>query len=365
MNYCAQDNLLNMVLDVPHISTDPTLAENTIQCYKKALEICRHIQSRLLTPDGCLSPIVLSSQFHRFQNLFCTSANLACLLNGGPSRDALDDYFCAAELAIRYPFSQLEAERYTFRDLIFAACVTGFSASSYDSPPPVQILRALAGSGSGDIPHFSDPGFDILRAVRNSGNRLADALFYEGFGVLPTLMLRPDEALRLPSLLFPESSGILPVIYDRDKGQSAAPSDNIRQLTHHMTSTILLSLAKRFQDGVFGVDIPVRVGKPLRVSPSLVLLLYYLALALSPSPSLYNNVGVVLSGFSSALRRNVHGNHQALSGQDLAKAYYEMGLHLNPTHPHLLTNYGSLLKDQGRVSEAIQCALLYPQPTPC
>jgi len=31
-----------------------------------------------------------------------------------------------------------------------------------------------------------------------------------------------------------------------------------------------------------------------------------------------------------------------------------MGLHLDPAHPHLLTNYGTLLKDQGLLTEAIQ-----------
>jgi len=77
-------------------------------------------------------------------------------------------------------------------------------------------------------------------------------------------------------------------------------------------------------------------------------------LALSPSPSLYNNIGVALSGLSAVPMDDVHGNHQALTGQALAKTYYEMGLHLDPAHPHLLTNYGTLLKDQGLLTEAIQ-----------
>jgi hypothetical protein len=348
-----------MVLEPASIaSTNPARSrEDTLPFYTKALEICRYIQSRLVDADGRLSSMVSLSHFHRFQNIFCTSANLMHLINGGSPQDVLNDYFGAIELAIRTPSPYVESERYSIRDVVLAACIAGYSISSFDGSIPDLIHEALVNAaGSGVLRGIADPGFSILRAAHSSGDRLAEALFSEGSGVLPTLLLQPDEALRLPMLLFPESLGILPVASSRAASDihPRLPNEDIRRQIHLMTATILLSVAKRIQDGVAGVDIPIRLGGTLRASPSLILMLYYLALALSPSPSLYNNVGVILSGLSAVSMRHVHGRPQALSGPELAKTYYEMGLQLDPAHPHLLTNYGSLLKDRGHVTEAIQ-----------
>ena len=341
-------------------STDPIGARgNTIPFYVKALEICRYIQSRLVDSDGCLSSMVSQSHFHRLQNLFCTSANLIQFIDGG-SQDVLNDYFTAIELAIRSPSAYVASDRYTIRDFIFAICIAGYSISSLDGTLPAPIFEAL-----GDVAGFKTAqgatlsGFNILQAVHTSGDRMAEALFREGSGVVPMLLLRPDEALRLPMLLFPESLSVLPVACSRAASGTypVLLSEEIGRQTHLMTSIILLSMAKRIQDGVSGVDIPIRAGASIRISPSLVLLLHYMALALSPSPSLYNNVGVALSGLSAVSLRNVHGNSQALTSQELAKSYYEMGLQLDPAHPHILTNYGSLLKDQGHIARAIQSVL--------
>lgn len=331
-------------------------AEDAIQRYQKAVDICRDVHSRLLAENGFLSPTVPPSQIHRLQNILRTSANFAHLISDGPSLEGMYDYFCAVELALHAPAAgQVEDERVTFRDLVLAVSVAGLLVSSHDTPLPAQISEALepkgADSRTARILRLGDRGFDILRAVHASGELLANAVYHEGFGVIPTLMLHPDEALRLPLLIFPGYMGTLPAIYEG--AQADSRSNTTRDHTNNMTAMILVSLAKRFQDGVSGVDIPVR-GTPLRVSPSLVLLLYYLALALSPSPSLYNNVGVVLSGLSSLTYHDVTGTRQIYHAQDLASAYYEMGLQMDPTHPHLLTNYGSLLKDKGRTDEAIQ-----------
>lgn len=331
--------------------------------YRKALDICRYLQSRFVDSDGSLTSILPPLQFHRFQNIYCTSANLVQLIDGPSSQHALTDYFRAVELAVHAPAPIPESERFTFRDLVLATCIAGYSASSQEFSESSQALQEIVSSGESETPtDTGERSFSILRAVHASGDHLAEALYQEGFGVLPTLMLRPEDALRLPMLLFPESSGVLPVVCPRTSpGPFVTPSDEHTRQTHQMTSTILLSLAKRFQDGISGFEVPVRTGVPLRVSPSLVLLLYYLALALSPSPSLYNNVGVLLSTLSSMAMRSVHGDGQVLSGQELAKAYYEKGLELDPTHPHLLTNFGSLLKDQGRTTDAIRCAFLSEQ----
>lgn len=345
-----------MILDPSSLGVihSETTREDVVPFYRKALDICQHIQSRLIDSKGCLSSMVTPPQFHRFQNIFCTSANLVQLIDGGLSEDALNYYFSAVELAIRPP---VESPRYTFRDLVFAICIAIYSTLSHAVSAPESIIHALAVTDISGVPlGLEDPAFNILQAVHAAGDKLVEILYSEGFGVLPTLLLRPDEALRLPMLLFPETLGVLPPICSRSNPRShpELPLANVRNQAHLMTSTLLISLAKLFQDGLSGVDVPGGKGVPLRISPSLVLLLYYLALALSPSAALYNNVGVVLSGISSTSIRNAHGNPLVLSGPELAKAYYEMGLQLDPTHPHLLTNYGSLLKDQGHITEAIQ-----------
>jgi hypothetical protein len=99
------------------------------------------------------------------------------------------------------------------RDFVFAACIAGYSTSSLDGSIPAPILGALVDVGKPVIPQgIAESDFGILRAAHASGDCLAEALFHEGLGVLPTLLLHPDEALRLPIVLFPESSGVLPRI---------------------------------------------------------------------------------------------------------------------------------------------------------
>ena len=48
---------------------------------------------------------------------------------------------------------------------------------------------------------------------------------------------------------------------------------------------------------------------------------------------------------------------QVLDGTALARMYYTAGLQLDGKHPHLLTNLGSLLKDQGQAEQAIKCVI--------
>ncbi|KAJ1878849.1 hypothetical protein LPJ66_011810, partial [Kickxella alabastrina] len=99
------------------------------------------------------------------------------------------------------------------------------------------------------------------------------------------------------------------------------------------------------------------VVQPLAV----VLPLYYLALALAPSPSTCNNLGIILSAIPTpptpTLVPSLQGGHQAAQapmGAALALQYYTHGLALDARHPHLYTNLGSLLKDLGYVAEAVR-----------
>lgn len=125
------------------------------------------------------------------------------------------------------------------------------------------------------------------------------------------------------------------------------------KVRYTLTAALSLTIATRLQDVPPGLEVTTATN--IRSSISLVLLLYYLALSISPSPSTYNNLGIFMQALP--MRRThikPNGEHEALTGTMLARIYYERGLDLYPGHPHLLTNLGSLLKDQGFLSDAIR-----------
>lgn len=344
--------MLHMLIRVPN-------SESDFAADQKALAVCHYIQSRLSDRKGRISPEVPPAQFHRFQNIFRTTSNLENLLDGaGAEGRAMFELMHGLELAIRAPSSDEENGNYTFRDLIVAACIAGYSTSGQEESTPTPVLRALVDALQiqPQSTTTSPEASTIMKPVRASGDRLAEALFREGRGALPTMMLRPDEVLRLPMLIFPETWGVLPALCseDPDDGVMVIPEEETRQRTNLMTSSIFLAMAKMMQDGSSGAAIALSASGIMTGSPSLILMLYYLALAFSPSASLYNNVGVVLSGLSCASVRHVQGNGGYGNGQELAKTYYEIGLRMDPKNSHLLTNYASLLKNQGHVSEAVQ-----------
>ncbi|KZT65129.1 glycosyltransferase family 41 protein [Daedalea quercina L-15889] len=245
------------------------------------------------------------------------------------------------------------------RDLLAASCVAGYviSASS-NGPVPDELMQSLSIPGQ---PTFQEllhqPPLDLFRVVHASGEGVLDALLRLGGGVLPVLLLLPDQIMRLPLVLFPFSLGVVPAICTRNPqtGQLDLPPESTRQKTNLMTSTILLTLAKRLQDESLANARLPGLGGAVNVSVSLVILLYYVALSISPSPSTYNNLGILLCALSNSRTIwNTQGQRNLLNGPTLARFYYQAGLQLDPNHPHLLTNMGSLLKDQGRVEEAIE-----------
>lgn len=198
---------------------------------------------------------------------------------------------------------------------------------------------------------------------------------------LPLVLLHPDQVTRLLDLTFPETGGVLPSL--AGTGHTTSPSSaeatttsNIQQAAQ-TTSTILLTLAKMFQDMMN----PSSSGSPNAIAAaaadvsstkptmSILLPLYYLSLALNPSPSTANNLGIILSNISGAavasaavLQDKPHQLQAPITGTSLALQYYTYGLQLDPRHPHLYTNLGSLLKDLGHLNEAVR---MYEKAVEC
>ncbi|KAI8884412.1 glycosyltransferase family 41 protein [Backusella circina FSU 941] len=170
---------------------------------------------------------------------------------------------------------------------------------------------------------------------------------------IPLVLLQPDQAVRIFQIVFSSSAGILPGIVSL--AQSPEHASAIQQ-ANQTTSTLLLTLAKLFQD-IMNPTSPALVAvAQTGHTPTLstLLPLYYLSLALHPSPSTANNLGIILSNISGAVAASaVRMTDNALTGTMLAMQYYMYGLQLDPRHPHLFTNLGSLLKDMGHLNEAI------------
>lgn len=113
----------------------------------------------------------------------------------------------------------------------------------------------------------------------------------------------------------------------------------------------LLNLAKTLQDGIHSGKTDHAISFSSR-SPTFydILSLYLLSLSLNPSASTANNIGILLNSLSTSMPNRNHV-------RSLALMYYQYGLSLDPKHPHLYTNLGSLFKEQGRLQPAIEMYL--------
>lgn len=169
------------------------------------------------------------------------------------------------------------------------------------------------------------------------------------------LLLRPDQAKQTASKVFSRTHGELPGL--------CHVAAHARKGAISTTSNSLLSLAKIFQDSMSSDG----TLSGLRARPSGVgdiLALYYLSLSLQASPSTANNVGILLASVQQSSTQsaampaaqypNRHPGIVVGSGLELALAYYQYGLTLDPKHVHLHTNLGSLLKDIGQLDQAIE-----------
>jgi protein O-GlcNAc transferase len=267
---------------------------------------------------------------------------------------AIRDYFTGIELVIQSPAA--EHSPYSMREFILACFVACYIIMSTPSRPLPDTLVACLPE---DITAMmTSSKFDFLQCVRSSGDDVLHALLRLGRNVLPFLLLHPEQVSRLPTVLFPYSKGVLPALCTLSNDISPEllpPPEATRRQTNLMTGNIVLALAKYYQDlPSSSVSIPGFSGL-LNVNHALAIMFYYLALSLSPSPSTYNNMGIILSTVSDTTSWTSNtGECVTLSGSDLAKIFYTEGLKLDPSHPHLLTNLGSLYKDRGNIETAIQ-----------
>ncbi|ORY72723.1 hypothetical protein BCR35DRAFT_307496 [Leucosporidium creatinivorum] len=372
--------------------------------YQEALALCEYVESQIFALDSTsssnrpktpssttfvnpishlprprsLPSVVPINHVHRVQNLFYAKGNLRMAL--GDAAGAQDEYEKAIEVALSVPHwvkeqatgFQYPMDGLSTRDLVVVAIVLGKVLAAYaqggsndsEKAALVEMVRQLGvGDKTGKL------AFErLFRVVKEGGDGYVSKLLAMGGGVLPTVLLQPDHLHQLPTMLFPETHGALPSLFDPTTSPATSPLtqpphppeiDPARKSainsTNQTTSTMLLTLAKIFQDAS-GANSATRLTLGgITSSQSLLLPLYYVALALYPSPSTCNNLGILLSTMNATTLVSP-GKGQApilLSGQQLALQYYEAGLKLDPKHPHLYTNLGSLLKDMGQLPQAV------------
>ncbi|GAA6013595.1 hypothetical protein JCM11491_002719 [Sporobolomyces phaffii] len=377
----------------PPIPTAPRL--------EQALSLCEFVESQIYaapasasnpaipaTREAFLNPlsnlarprnlpsIIPFNNTHRVQNLFYAKGNLRLAL--GDAAGAQDEYEKAIEVALslpewahRIPGLQYPVGGATTRDLVVVATVIGKILSAFaqagsnpsDSHLPSQMAAQLGvADARGGIPFER-----IFHVVQQGGDAYVRTLLDLGGGMLPVVLLEPHLLAQIPPMLFPECRSHLPSMLDpawytppSADGQPAE-SDPARRgvvgSTNQTTSTMLLTLAKVLQDSLGPTSSNQLSVGGVPASQSLLLPLYYIALALYPSPSTCNNLGILLSTMNATTLIGSQDPTKppvVLSGQQLASRYYEQGLRLDPKHPHLYTNLGSLLKDMGQLPQAVE-----------
>ncbi|GAA5872460.1 hypothetical protein JCM16303_004528 [Sporobolomyces ruberrimus] len=322
-----------------------------------------------------LPSIIPYSNTHRVQNLFYAKGNLRLAL--GDSTGAQDEYEKAIEVALsvpewaqRIPGLRYPVEGGTTRDLVVATTVIGKILAAFaqagsnpsDSQLHSQMAMQLGVADERGGIHFEQ----LFRTVKDGGDAYARKLLEMGGGVLPVVLLEPVSLQRIPPMLFPESRSQLPSMLDPawytpptadgHPAESDPARRNVVASTNQTTSTMLLTLAKVLQDSLGPTSANQLSVGGVPASQSLLLPLYYIALALYPSPSTCNNLGILLSTMNATTligSQDPSKPPMLLTGQQLALRYYEQGLHLDPKHPHLYTNLGSLLKDMGQLPQAV------------
>ncbi|SNX83267.1 related to UDP-N-acetylglucosaminyltransferase [Melanopsichium pennsylvanicum] len=355
--------------------------------FKEALQLCDHVESHVVGQQNApgtslplhLPPNLPLTQTPRLQNLFYAKGNLKFVLPELGSVPAATEYQKAVEVVL----SPDASTRYSLRDLVVAACAVGLLSMGAMLPGTAAAAAALevavalginpanpehaAVIASGAFSRFCPGG--ILALVKLSGDVVVNTLLRLGNGQLPMLLLLPEAATQLCKVIFAETAGGLPALarsQSTSKQQNLATLQQAQKQAAQTTSTILLTLAKLFQDAtgnpIAGPHGALTLGG-IPPSISLLLPLYYLSISMHASASTCNNLGILLSSIPVVTTViNASGQPQQLNGQALAMQYYTQGLQLDPKHPHIYTNLGSLLKDLGHLNEAIK---MYQKAVEC
>lgn len=327
-------------------------AETEYVKYGKVLELCELVQPRLVDKEGRLLLDLLPDQLYHLQNTFYVSGNIRDLSPHVFEAGGIQDYVTAIELLLH----SNQGRRllvYNFKHLIVATCLVGLRMTS---SLPASIAKSASELGFPELETEGNQSVDFLALARAGGDELLQTLLEESGGTFPPIFLTPDQALRIPSLVFMASRGYFPSLcsWSNMEERLKPPHKDSTTESNDMTANIFLSIAKKLQESASrSITITRFSSGQLVTGPSAILLLYYWAFALSPSPSACNNLGIILSTTAWSIAQPSDSQHRPFV-VDIGKSYYEKGIERDPGHPHLLTNMGSLLKETGDLDGAIE-----------
>lgn len=351
----------------------------------EAIQLCETVEKHIFGEPSDRRPVALpahlpANHIHRLQNMLFAKGNL----HASQRQDvqALRDYERAIEilLATDAPSSsssapQMDGSSHTqhsptaaqkpvsIKELVEAVMLAGLwlmSCESPQSPHSKEFHKELAGAGYWPS---STNTLDMLTLVHTNGVYVKSILTKVWGTPWPNVLIKPEVIPQVRLLVFgSRSGGHVPALSNTLMLPTGQEDPNsLRHQTTSQTaqtsSTVLLTIAKHYQDAISYAQSPVALamhkdGMP--PSMAAVLPLYYLALGLHPSASTYNNLGILLSTLSVQTIVDTSQGLRMMNGQALAMEYYKVGLEQDSKHPHLYTNLGSLLKDMGHLPMAVQ-----------
>jgi protein O-GlcNAc transferase len=171
-----------------------------------------------------------------------------------------------------------------------------------------------------------------------------------------------EKALCLLRILFHTYDGILPGICSRDLHGPLVLAVGVQSGLgpQKIIPTVLLTQSRSPHDK--GVPIllflPDASGWYIPSSHTLDLILHYLALALRPTSSTYNNISILMPlARQMSTTTNVDGKREIIYDGTSSRLYHNKGFVPDPQFPYLMTNLASSLKHQGQVLVAFRQAL--------
>ena len=337
-------------------SNDPN-ALHILQIRRQALQVCNFVMGHL--PEN---PVRMEG-IHRAQNIYRLRALLLqSLQEAGEWEDLLEGIeigINTTPTAPSSPAAPVRPRKVTLDDLLLQVHCVGKSICDDTDPSPSSRDSFLnTPDGASPTAAVRQEGSDLLRPPEASGWKTLQ----------PTLLLFPEEALRLPLMLWPLTHGSLPSV-----AVSTGPADSrddlriewMKTSTNVATSRLLHAWAARVQDFLetrpsTGRDHTMSAPVPCSIfqaTQSLAVLAEYLVLALSPTTRSYNDLGILLSsssGQSRVSRSSSSGSLDKITGHNLSRVYFEAGLEVDPDNAHLLANLGSHWKKERNYEEAIR-----------
>lgn len=319
-----KDNMLGVILGSSHWEgglPDPSHSKTfQEQQLRKSLELCSFVL------DGIDGEGISQDELYRAQRvLYLRSAIYHAL------RDKREwaDLFRGIELALNSG-DPTRTPPYTTADLVLAVHFVGALACVDQVRPLTRGLEDTIEITT-ELRREISPDFDVFEFVKANSDRLLRVVGKSP----PILLLSPPEALYLPSAVWAPTHILSPPgLFSR-----FSTSGSFRDDTSAITGRLLSTLATRIAEVAHevnnpGPDIP-EIGPFSKLfkfgpSPSVVLLLRYIALGLAPSPQAFKALGDLISSIGGNVTRVMTGGEMGpemkLDVAGVAVLYYEFGM---------------------------------------